>query len=169
LGCSFVLFLAAPPAAANEQTSKRFVSLPLFLSHSSRTHTQTPTKTVWKLANDVDVLEVEEQVRGYAAEEAEKGRQRQQQLGQGGGGALAFRGGYAPGAAAAGTAAAAGGSLPVPLAAVPLEADGRIAVPEARRRPTQAQAAAAARAAGWAPAIPRLRALQDALRGVFAF
>jgi len=114
------------------------------------------------------VLEVEEQVRGYAADEAERARQLQLQLGRGGGGgAPAFRGGYAPGAA--GTAAAAGASLPVPLAAVPLEVDGRIAVPEARRRPTHAQAQAAARAAGWTPAVPRLRALQDALRGVFAF
>lgn len=124
------------------------------------------------------MLEVEEQVRGYAAEEAERARQRdlREQLTKGGGGGAggagggtAFRGGYAPGAAAAGTAAATGSSLPVPLAAVPLEADGRIAVPEARRRPTQAQHAAAARAAGWSEAIPRLRALQDALRSVFAF
>jgi hypothetical protein len=115
------------------------------------------------------VLEVEEQVRGYAAEEADLARQQQQQQAQGQPGGGAFRGGYAPGAAAAGTAAATGGGLPVPLVAVPLEPDGRIVVPEARRRPTQAQAAAAARAAGWSDAIPRLRALQDALRGVFAF
>ena len=108
-------------------------------------------------------------MRGYQADEAERARQRElrAQLSKAGGGGAAFRGGYAPGAAAAGTAAAAGGSLPVPLAAVPLEADGRIAVPEARRRPTAAQHAAGARAAGWSDAIPRLRALQDALRSVF--
>jgi hypothetical protein len=114
-------------------------------------------------------------VRGYATEEAERQRQRdlREQLAKGGAGgaagSTAFRGGYAPGAAAAGTAAATGSSLPVPLGAVPLEPDGRIAVPEARRRPTAAQHAAGAAAAGWSEAIPRLRALQDALRSVFAF
>lgn len=151
------------------------------LSHHAHAPPQTKpqtnqTKPVWKLANDVDVLEVEEQVRGYATEEAERQRQRdlREQLAKGGGGGAggvgtAFRGGYAPGAAAAGTAAATGSSLPVPLGAVPLEPDGRIAVPEARRRPTAAQHAAGAAAAGWSEAIPRLRALQDALRSAFAF
>jgi hypothetical protein len=163
-----------PPPAVEAARATPFLTLALNSpapAATTRTQLHQPPTThiVWKLSNDVDVLEVEEQVRGYAAEEADRARQQQQQQAQGGTGQAAFRGGYAPGAAAAGTAAASGSSLPVPLAAVTLGPDGCIAVPEARRRPTAEQAAAAARAGGWTDAIPRLRALQDALRGVFAF
>ncbi|GBF88818.1 hypothetical protein Rsub_01719 [Raphidocelis subcapitata] len=116
---------------------------------------ETVEDIIYKLSNNVDVIETEEQVRDYQRRRAEKAAEAS------GAGAAAAAAAYKP---------QAGGAAvqPQPLAAVQQDGEGKL-VPPARARLSQAQLLEAARASGWTPDIPKRRALHEAFSTIYVF